>query len=182
MRRGFKWSPWRGQRDATQPADGEDEREDEPTPALRAWRLAGDALRVAAYYRVMHSDRRARDRRRHLAAKERFQRWIRSCIEQRRAEAAAKEHGQAAEAERQRRGERVSGATRMQRTPADVYRDTRRYKPRAAAHDVERRLLSKAVRPRIIHAAEIGPRLYDNLREIADRCARARIQRQRGDG
>ena len=144
----------------------------------RAWRLQADCLRVATYYRVMHSQARAEERRRRTLTRARFQRWAATVLSARRQEEQQQSAADAAATERQRRGARASAGTRMACTPPDVYRSgIRKYKPRDARHVINARILRKPHRARITGAAEIGPRLWETFMEIARRC-----NRDRGDG
>ena len=81
--------------------------------------------------------------------------------------------------ERERRGERPSANTRMGQRPVAAYRDgVREYRPRTAHEVIDARRRGRVSRKRITSAAEIGPRLHQNLEMIALRCAEER----RGDG
>ena len=56
---------------------------------------------------------------------------------------------------------------------------TAKYRAWATKEEAQRRLLERGTRTRIEHAAEIGPRLHENLQEVARRCER---ERRHGDG
>jgi len=184
----FSWSPWKSH---SKPASGDapasNERESEAsTAATKNWKLRDKCLRVASYYRVLHSGARAGERVRREVTLARFRRWASTWLEQRKAQAAdAAEQAQQQRAEvdeRQRRGGQPSAATRMERKRADIYRNgVRHYKPRAAQHVINRRLIMRrGRRVDIVAGAEIGPRLYENIKLIAERCEQER--RRRGDG
>ena len=181
------WSPWHAA-----PARGEDAQDADGVGTARgsqgeteadlklrrAWRLQADCLRVATYYRVMHSQARAEERRCRTLPRARFQRWAATVLSARRQEEQQQSAADAATTERQRRGARASAGTRMACTPPDVYRSgIRKYKPRDARHVINARILRKPHRARITGAAEIGPRLWETFMEIARRC-----NRDRGDG
>ena len=187
LRERFKWSPWFPGGVAPLPApageepDGEDEGEDgEEAGSYRRWRLQGQCLRVASYYRVMRCHGRATERERLRVARGRFQWWAASYLRHVKEERGARAADAAADAERRRRGELASANTRMARMPARVYRSgVRTYTPRAAQHVIDRRLLGTAPRrTQITSAAEIGPRLHELFGEVATRCVAERT----GDG
>ena len=149
------------------------------------WRLQDRCLRIATYYnRVMHMKERAHKTKRWSTLKKRFQRWAASWMKQERKETTEtterEERQNEHDAERRRRGSLPSASTRMERKQQDIYRSgTRRYRPRTAQNLVNKQLLNRK-RRRIAVGAEVGPRLYDNILIIADRCKRAR--RRQGDG
>ena len=179
----FKWSPWhvpakRGEASG-EPGDHEGEKEVAASELglLRAWRLRSNCLRVATFYRVMHSHERAATRRRREISQGRFQKWATSVIQERR-DAAAQQAADDA-AEERRRGSssqpRTAAGTRKGRMSSDVYTaGTRTYKARAPKHIMNERLLAMKHRTQITSAAEIGPRLHETFMEIARRCYRER--------
>ena len=70
----------------------------------------------------------------------------------------------AAADERARRGDLASAGTRMALRPERLYlAGTAKYRARATKEEAQRRLLGRGTRTRIEHAAEIGPRLHENL-------------------
>ena len=178
VRGGMVWSPWGNTSEKT--STGE---EDEEEQAQRnAWRLRGQCLSLASYYRVMHSHARAQERQRMQKARDRFQRWAVSFLKHRKDMDVREAREATAESERGRRGDRVSSGTRMEHKSKDIYRDgVRYYKPRAPQHAINKHILNKKqCRTQITNAAEIGPRLYENYKVIALRCAQERMMRDDG--
>ena len=176
----YKWTPWQSadqkptarpiRRSARAPPP-------EPTEIERRWKLRDKCLRVATYYRVMHSHARAERQAKSSRVKARFRAWATSWLAERKAEREHQgRHAGAAETERQRRGEggdQPSAHTRMETKGPDVYRaGTRRYRPRVTRDERDRRLIRKKGRriPSTVSAV-IGPRLYENMTTIAKVCA-----------
>ena len=116
--------------------------------------------------------------RRRGSARVRFQAWAATVVREQRAALAAGRAGTAAEAERERRGELPSAATRMAARPAGFYDATRRYAQRAPRAVLRARLLAGRRRVDVTTAAEVGPRLYDVLIGVAQRC----VEERRGEG
>ena len=84
----FRWNPWRSQRNDEAPrrASTRAQRaatQEEDEVMLARWRLRGDLLRIATYYRVTGARRSAETRRRTAAAKTRFKRWAATVIAER---------------------------------------------------------------------------------------------------
>ena len=171
----FRWNPWRSQRNDEAPrrASTRAQRaatQEEDEVMLARWRLRGDLLRIATYYRVTGARRSAETRRRTAAAKTRFKRWAATVI-----------------AERQRRGEGGSASSELggrdQSLDPSVlrpqYKEGRTNKRRATAAEMaERRLASKrARRTNTAQSTEIGKKLRDDMQEIGRRC-----KERRGDG
>ena len=71
-----------------------------------------------------------------------------------------------------------SAATRMAARPAGFYDATRRYAQRAPRAVLRARLLAGRRRVDVTAAAEVGPRLYDVLIGVAQRC----VEERRGEG
>ena len=173
------WTPWRPPKDvrAEEAAQDDEECADE---RMGGWRLRGDALCVATYYRVMHCRERAEAEAGKRTRRARFEAWWRSFVELQRGERERAEAMGAAAEERVRRGGLASAGTRMAPRPERLYlAGTAKYRARATKEETRRRLLGRGTRTRIEHAAEIGPRLHENLQEVARRCER---ERRRGDG
>jgi len=179
-----RWSPWAVNKnsDTKDRHEHAGERTLDEKKLLGAWRLRGQCLQIATYYRVMHANARALARERMKRMRARFQSWAVSFIGQQRDAAANEAIEDAVESERQRRGDRVSSSTRMTSKPAGVYRaGVRAYKTRTPQLTIDkRRLRKKPCRAQIMNAAEIGPRLYENYTVIAERCAIERKMRDDG--
>ena len=173
------WTPWRSPKDvrAEEAAQADEGCVD---AGMGGWRLRGDALRVATYYRVMHCRVRAEAEAKRRARGARFGAWWTSFVELQKRERERAEAVGAAADERARRGDLASAGTRMAQRPERLYlAGTAKYRARATTEEARRRLLTRGTRTRIEQAAEIGPRLHENLQEIARRCER---ERRHGDG
>ena len=162
----FAWSPWRegdtrAQRETDQNETG---REDETQ--LERWRLRGDMLRVATYYRVTGAKRRAERRARREWAKARFRQWATTVLRDQRRQGMADEDAQ--------RGQRTTGKRRAEGEPS--YREARPYRQRATPEEMQRRRLGPK-RTRLVSTAqstELGKRLRENMEEIGRRCKERR--------
>ncbi len=180
---GFNWTPWRDG-DTRQQRNKTGGTGQEPTEAnqLWNWRLRGDLLRVATYYRVTGAQHTAMRRRRREAAQERFKRWAASVVEERAR--ARRQEAEAPAAAQQGR------ASRKRAMPGGGYRETREYKQRAtaAAMAERRRAPQRRRRTNTTTSTELGKRTRDQMWAIAERCVQQRLERRdghldrRGDG
>ena len=156
----FTWNPWRVGDARTQHETGQEETEQDDEAQLRRWRLRGDMLRVATYYRVTGARHRAECRTRRARVKARFQRWAMTVLSDRR--------------------QQDQGATGKRRAEGEPsYREARPYKQRATPEEMQRRRLgaSRTRRTNTAQSTEIGKRLRENMEVIGQRCKAAR-----GDG
>ena len=85
----FQWNPWRTRKEeqdaARESTHAQKRRANTENETMTAqWRLRCDLLRVATYYRVTGSQRKAERRRRAGAAKDRFRRWAATVVAARR--------------------------------------------------------------------------------------------------
>ena len=127
----FTWSPWKEGDTRTQHVqtrqDGTD-RDDETQ--LERWRLRGDMLRIATFYRVTGAKRRAERRTRRERAKTRFRQWAMTVLRDQRQQGADGDAQQ---------GQRTTGKRRAEGEPS--YREARPYKQRATPAEMQRRRL-----------------------------------------
>ena len=90
---------------------GAKERRKPTSSCAGLWRLQADCLRVATYYRVMHSQARVEEQpgqqRRRKVTRARFQRWEATVLSARWQEEQQQSAADAAETEWQRRGARA---------------------------------------------------------------------------
>ena len=106
------WTPWRSPK-AVRAEEEAQADEGHADARMGGWRLRGDALRVATYYRVMHCRARAEAEARRRARRARFGAWWASFVELQREERGRAEAVEAAADERARRGDLASAGTRM---------------------------------------------------------------------
>ena len=94
----FQWNPWRTRKEeqdaARESTHAQKRRANTENETMTAqWRLRCDLLRVATYYRVTGSQRKAERRRRAGAAKDRFRRWAATVVAARRQQSDAESAG-----------------------------------------------------------------------------------------
>ena len=168
MAASFTWSPWKEGDTRTQHETGQDGTDRDDETQLERWRLRGDMLRIATYYRVTGAKRRAERRTRRERAKARFRQWAMTVLRDQRQQGA----------DGDQQGQRETGKRRAEGEPS--YREARPYKQRATHEEMQRRRLGSK-RTRLVNTAqstEIGRRLHENMEEIGRRCKMER----RGDG
>jgi hypothetical protein len=161
MAEGFTWSPWRD-RNMTRP---DRERGDSCRAQLARWRLRGDLLRLATYYRVTGSHERARTRQRRDTLRSRARAWMRSALEElRRPEPPAP-------ASAEHRWE-----MRERNVRPHAYIEVRQYRERASAEQLTHKRLVSRKRKKMATAqtTEMGKRMRDAMATVADRCKRQR--------
>ena len=161
---------------------------------MAQWRLRGDLLRLATYYRVTGSRRKAERRRRADAAKERFQRWAATVVAARRQQCDAEAVGSVGINQLRTSPSQINfvspppaGSTVVSSPPAgdtarttggQGYREARAYKRRATPDEMQaRRLTRRTRRTSTAQSMELGKRLRDDMEEIGRRC-----KERRGDG
>ena len=166
-----RWSPWR-ETQAAPAAHPEDA--DVDVEQLQRWRLKCDLMRVATFYRVTGAHARAEARVRSGRARARFRKWAASVIRER--EQAALQPMDTAEPD--------ARESRKRAMPPGRYSETRTNRTRASPDEMDRRR-TRARQPRLaptMSSTEIGKRLRDEMREIAEQCGRHRRERRFGDG
>jgi len=85
VRERMVWTPWRSPK-AVRAEEAAQDDEGRADARMGGWRLRGDTLRVATYYRVMHCRARAEIEARRRAHRERFGAWWASFVELQRGE------------------------------------------------------------------------------------------------
>ena len=141
---------------------------------LQRWRLKCDLMRVATFYRVTGAHARAEARMRSGRARARFRKWAASVIRER--EQAALQPMDTAEPD--------ARESRKRAMPPGRYSETRTNRTRASPDEMDRRR-TRARQSRLgttMSSTEIGKRLRDEMREIAEQCGRHRRERRFGDG
>ena len=172
LSRSFTWSPWKEGDTRAQHETEQDETDRDNETQLERWRLRGDMLRIATYYRVTGAKCRAERRTRRERTKARFQRWAMTVLRERRSRTEAREAEEGTQQD-----QRVTGKRRADHEPS--YREARPYKQRATPEEMRRKRLDpkRTRRVNTAQSTEIGRRLRENMEEIGRRC-----KERRGDG
>ena len=151
----YKWSPWRENNDARQ-------RPDAPTTdeaQLRRWKLRGDMLRLATYYRVMRLHDKATRRVRREAVQRGLRAWAKRVLREARADTGEMDTEEGARPSRKRKV---------------TYKETRTNKQRTTPEEMTTRRLAYTRRRHGCTASDVqlGKRQRDEMTAVARRCVR----------